>query len=54
MKNKGTSHLKQKKILLVVLTLFAVSYLIYESNVFFMSETERLMTSKITAMISDK
>lgn len=54
MKNKGIFHLKQKKMLFAVLGLLAVSYLVYASNIFFMSETERLMTSKIMAMISDK
>jgi len=54
MKNKGISHLKQKKMLLIVLGVLAVSYIVYASNVFFMSGTERLMTSKIMAMISDK
>jgi hypothetical protein len=34
--------------------LLVVSYLVSASNIFFMSETERLMTSKIMAMISDK
>lgn len=54
MKNKGIFHLKQKKMLFAVLGLLAVSYLVYASNIFFPSETERLMTSKIMAMISDK
>jgi len=54
MKNKEIPRSKQKNMLLVVLALLAISYLVYASNVFFMSETERLMTSKIMAMISDK
>jgi len=54
MKNKETSHLKQKKMLLVVLALLAMSYIVYASNVFFMSGTERLMASKIMAMVNDK
>ena len=47
MKNKEIPRSKQKNMLLVVLALLAISYLVYASNVFFMSETERLMTSKI-------
>lgn len=50
MKSETAKEGNQGKVLVVVLVLALVGYLIYESNAFFMSGTERLIAEKITAM----
>ena len=54
MNNKKIFQSKKKKMLLMVLALLVICYLVSESNVFFMSGTERLMSHKITAMLNSK
>ncbi|NMC50291.1 MAG: hypothetical protein GYA47_12840 [Desulfovibrio sp.] len=50
MKKAAAQDNKNGKVLVVILLLALVGYLVYESNAFFMSGTERLLSEKITAM----
>lgn len=50
MKKAAAQDNKNGKVLVVVLLLALIGYVVYASNAFFMSGTERLIAEKITAM----